>query len=73
MFGLGKKRSNLGKWLDRRGISQRWLEKSAAVSKGTVSRLCSEPAAKPSGNTASKILKALKKVDPGVKYDQFWM
>ncbi|WP_147536110.1 helix-turn-helix domain-containing protein [Bacillus marasmi] len=72
-FGLGKDRSKFGKWLDRRGISQKWVEDNAKVSKGTVSRLCSESDAKPNGSTANKILKALKKVGHSVDYDDFWM
>ncbi|MGE0992074.1 transcriptional regulator, partial [Bacillus sp. GMa5/2] len=39
MFGLGKKRSKFGKWLDRQGIKQIELEKKSKLSTGTISRL----------------------------------
>jgi putative transcriptional regulator len=71
-FGLGKKRSKLGKWLDRRGISQQELEKMSGVSRGTISRLCSDDKNSPTLKTAKKIINALKKLDKSVGYDDFW-
>ncbi|WCK53816.1 helix-turn-helix transcriptional regulator [Aneurinibacillus sp. Ricciae_BoGa-3] len=71
-FGLGKKRSKLGKWLDRRGISQQELEKRSGVSRGTISRLCSDDANTPNFKNAKKIISALKTLDSGVDYDDFW-
>jgi putative transcriptional regulator len=72
-LGLGKERSKFGKWLDKRGITQKWLEQNASLSKGTVSRLCSEKDSKPNGGTAQKIINALKKVGHNVDYNDFWM
>ncbi|HWO98762.1 MAG TPA: helix-turn-helix transcriptional regulator [Bacillus sp. (in: firmicutes)] len=73
MFRLGKKRSKLGEWLDKRGISQQWLSKSSKVSRTTVSDLCKgESEHAPTQSTMKKILKALRNVDPNVKADDFW-
>ncbi|CAM4096274.1 HTH cro/C1-type domain-containing protein [Paenibacillus alkaliterrae] len=72
MFGLGKRRTKLGKWLDARGIKQEWLIKKSGVSKGTMTNVCSEDGYMPSGTTIQKVIKALREVDPSVKANQFW-
>lgn len=73
MFGLGKKRSKLGKWLDKRGMSQQWLSKKSKVSRSTISELCKEEAEHaPTQKTMAKILKTLREVDKGIKADDFW-
>jgi len=72
MFGLGKQRSKLGKWIDKRGIKQEWLIKQAKVSKGTVTSACGDPDYIPGGKTMQKIIKALREVDPSVSASDFW-
>ena len=73
MFGLGKKRSKLGKWLDDRGISQQWLAKTSKVSRSTVSELCKGDAEHaPTQSTIKRIMNALRKIDPNAKVEQFW-
>lgn len=73
MFGLGKKRSKLGKWLDRRGITQTWLAKASGVNRNTINDLAAGDSDRaPTARTMSKILKALREVDPRVKSDDFW-
>jgi predicted transcriptional regulator len=73
MFGLGKKRSKLGKWLDDRGISQQWLAKKAGVGRTTISNLAKgDKTHKPNMTTVKKIMKALREIDPRVKADDFW-
>lgn len=73
MFGLGKKRSKLGKWLDKRGISQQWLAKNSKVSRSTVSELCKADANhEPTQGTMKKILNAIRQIDPNVKINDFW-
>lgn len=72
MFGLGKQRSRLGKWLDARGIRQSWLAIQSKVSEDTITQLCKDDSKLPSGNTMRKVLQALRKVDPNVKQDDFW-
>ncbi|WP_339820550.1 helix-turn-helix transcriptional regulator [Paenibacillus sp. FSL R7-0216] len=72
MWGLGKKRSLLGKWLDKSGYNQEDLVKISKVSRNTISKACSDPDYIPSPQVAKKILKALREVDPSVRADQFW-
>ncbi|RHW31496.1 XRE family transcriptional regulator [Neobacillus notoginsengisoli] len=72
MFGLGKKRTKLGKWLDRRGITQSWLAKKSGVNRNTINALAADKDRAPNSRTMAKILKALREVDPGVKSDDFW-
>jgi len=71
-FGLGKKRSKLGKWLDRHGISQTEFAKMSGVSRPTITRLCSDDNHHPNMSTAKKIIKALRELDSNVNYDDFW-
>ncbi|MFS1516102.1 helix-turn-helix domain-containing protein [Bacillus sp. SCS-151] len=71
-FGLGKKRSKLGRYLDRHGIAQIEVEKGTKLSRGTISRLCSSDDNKPTFNTANKIVRFLRRFDNNVDYDDFW-
>jgi len=72
-FGLGKKRSKLGKWLDNRGISQSWLANKAGVSRNTINDLAAGDIDRaPTTRTISKIVKALKEIDPSAKPDDFF-
>ena len=59
MFGLGKKRSKFGKWLDRQGFNKLNLKKSK-LSTGTISKLCSDGNYRPKISTIVKIVKGLK-------------
>jgi len=72
MFGLGKKRSRLGRFLDSKGIKQQWLVDETKLNKKTISHLATNDEPLPSGSTMKKILAALRKVDPNVKQDDFW-
>lgn len=72
MFGLGKQRSLLGKWLDTNGLSQKWLEDQTNLSDETISRLANKRDATPNAKTMKKILDAIRKKDPGVKQEDFW-
>ncbi|QPC47093.1 helix-turn-helix domain-containing protein [Mangrovibacillus cuniculi] len=73
MFSLwgGKPRSRLGKFLDKRGISQNWLAKEAKVNKNTISDLSSGKR-EPSLATIKKIMKVIREVDPKAKADDFF-
>ncbi|MDQ0200387.1 helix-turn-helix domain-containing protein [Neobacillus ginsengisoli] len=72
-FGFGKKRSKLGKWLDNRGISQTWLAQRAGVNRNTINVLAAGNTDRaPTTRTISKIVKALKEVDPNVRADDFF-
>ncbi|WP_078382327.1 helix-turn-helix domain-containing protein [Sutcliffiella halmapala] len=72
MWGIGKRRSALGKWLDKNGLEQQELAKTAKVSKNTVSKACSEVDYVPSPGVMKKILKAIRQVDPNAKMNDFW-
>ncbi|GIP38619.1 hypothetical protein J31TS4_18990 [Paenibacillus sp. J31TS4] len=72
MFGLGKRRTKLGKWLDARGYNQEDLVKASKVSRNTISRACNELDYTPSISVIKKIIKALREVDPSVRADRFW-
>jgi len=71
-WGLGKKRSRLGKWLDRNGKSQKWLEKEAGLAEDTISRLTKDEHASPNLKTMKKILDALRREGHKVNQDDFW-
>lgn len=72
MFGLGKKRSRFGKYLDKNAISQQELSKVSGVNRNTISRIANDGDKKPSMNNAIKLIKALKKSGHHVDYDDFW-
>lgn len=72
MFWERKKRSKLGKFLDTEGYSQEDLVKVSQVSRNTVSRICSNPEYIPSGPTIKKIMKAIRKIDPAAKTEDFF-
>lgn len=71
-FGLGKRRSKLGRWLDQHGVAQLELEKESGLSRGTVSKLCSDEDYTPKITTAKKVINVLKKLDQSVDYKHFW-
>ncbi|MED5015935.1 helix-turn-helix transcriptional regulator [Paenibacillus chibensis] len=72
MWGIGKQRSPLGKWIDRSGYNQEDLVKASGVSRNTISKACSDPDYVPSPTVMKKILKALREVDPSARADRFW-
>jgi predicted transcriptional regulator len=71
MFGLGKPRSKLGKYLDKNGINQGELSKESKVNKETVSRLANNDA-DPNEKTMTKIVGALRKKGKDAKAEDFW-
>jgi len=72
MFGLGKKRSKFGKFLDKNGITQEELSKVSKVNRNSISRVASSDDKDPSFKNAKKIIKALRKEGFDVDYDDFW-
>ena len=67
-----KTRSKIGKFLDKRGISQEWLVKHSGVSRNTISRLCSDKDYDPTISTVRKLMRALRKIDRSVTIDDFF-
>ena len=72
MFGLGKKRSKFGKWMDRNDIKQIDLERAAGLSRGTISKLCNDKHYTPKFPTIHKIKKALNDMGKNIREDDFW-
>jgi predicted transcriptional regulator len=74
MFGLfgGKPRSQFGKWLDARGISQEWVSTKTKISRNTISKIAADKDYSPSLATIKKIIKALREIDPNVRSDDFF-
>lgn len=72
MWGISKKRSKLGKWLDKAGYSQEDLVSESGASRNTISKACSDPGYIPSPKTMKKILKAVRKIDKGKNMNDFW-
>lgn len=74
LFGFeGKKRrSKLGKMLDRHGYSQEELREESGVSRNTVSKACNDPDYVPSPIVMKKLMKAIRKVDPGAPVDKYF-
>lgn len=72
MFGLGKKRSQFGKFLDRNGITQEELSKVSGVNRNSISRITQSDENKPSMKNATKLIRALKNAGYNVDYDDFW-
>ncbi|UQD50974.1 transcriptional regulator [Bacillus methanolicus] len=72
MSGIGKKRSKLGKFLDKHGYTQEELKEFSRVSRNTVSKACNDPDYIPSPIVMKKLLKAIRKIKPTAKINDFW-
>lgn len=72
MWGMGKKRSKIGKFIDQKGYSQEDLIAASKVNRNTVSKLCNDPNYTPSMSTVKKIMKAIRQLDPKAKTDDFF-
>lgn len=72
MWGIGKKRTKLGKFIDRLGYTQQDLEKEAKVNKTTVTKLCNDDDYIPSQTVMKKVLEAVRKIKPEAKMNDFW-
>ncbi|MFL0492945.1 helix-turn-helix domain-containing protein [Bacillus sp. 179-I 2A5 NHS] len=70
-FG-GKNRTKLGDFLDQNGFTQNDLEKTANLSRPTVSKACNDKEYIPSPTVMKKILKVIRKIKPNVKSTDFW-
>ncbi|CAM3641946.1 helix-turn-helix domain-containing protein [Mesobacillus zeae] len=72
MFGLGKPRSEFGRWLDRNGITQAEVARRAKVSAMTLTRLCGEKGYTPKIATWVRIERALKAMGYDVDANKFF-
>lgn len=67
-----KERSRLGKWLDRKGLTQEWLKNETGLNRSSISDLCDGTVSNPRSVTRMKIIKALRQVDPNVSANDIW-
>lgn len=72
IFGLGKRRSKFGKFLDKNGITQQEISIASSVNRNSISRLTAADDNRPSMKNAHKIIKTLKKAGYNVDYEDFW-
>jgi DNA-binding XRE family transcriptional regulator len=72
MWGTNKKRSNVGKFIDKNGYTQEELCKAANIGRNTASRICSDPDYTPSTNTIRKVMKAIREIEPNAKTEDFF-
>lgn len=71
-LGLGRERTVLGEWLDRKGISQTELSRWTGLSQPTITNVCSVPGYRPSYTTKRTIIHALIKRGYDVEESDFW-
>lgn len=71
MTGLGKPRSKLGKWLDKRGLKQNWLMTETGLNKNTISKICLDDSP-PKVETMRVVLNVLRKIDHNLQVNDFW-
>ncbi|MED3623283.1 MULTISPECIES: helix-turn-helix transcriptional regulator [Neobacillus] len=71
-FGLGKTRSKFGKWVDKKGLTQKEIAEKANVGRTTVSNMCSDPNYRPRIETWVKIQRALRSMGYNVDKDDFF-
>jgi len=73
MFGLGKKRSKFGRFIDANGVSQEDVRKASGLNKDTLSRICNEDDVKTRGITRKALVDAVRKLTgKDVKSGDFW-
>ncbi|MFB5932969.1 helix-turn-helix transcriptional regulator [Peribacillus frigoritolerans] len=71
-FGSSKKRSRIGKFIDKHGYSQEQLSQAAKVSRNTISRICNDPDYVPSAGVLKKIMKAIRSIKEDAKVDDYF-
>lgn len=72
MWGIGKPRSKLGKFIDMYGYTIQELSEASKVNRNTVGKICSDKSYIPSQKTMQKILKVIRKIEPDKKMSDFW-
>ncbi|MEB9685136.1 helix-turn-helix domain-containing protein [Bacillus anthracis] len=67
-----RKRTKLGRWLDKKGIEQKELQKAAQIGRTTCYRLCNDTQHIPSVPVIRAVVNAIKKIDPSAKSSDFF-
>lgn len=72
LLGLGKTRTDFGKWIDKKGINQEWIVNNCGVDKNIVTRLCGNFDYKPNGSTKGRVITGLRRNGHDVYIEDFW-
>lgn len=73
IFGIGKKRTPLGQFIDRLRILQKEVEQETKVSNPIVTKACNDPDYRPSPNVQKKFLDFVRKRGwKNAKTDDLW-
>ena len=72
MLPWKKTRTRLGHWIDKNKVTQEWLVKATGFDRNTISALCGDIEYNPRNTTRTKIIKALRQIDPNVSASEFW-
>ncbi|HDX9614782.1 TPA: helix-turn-helix transcriptional regulator [Bacillus toyonensis] len=62
----------LKKWLDRHGIEQQKIARTAGISLPTMTKACRDKTYIPTPLVMKKLLKVLRKIDPYAQPHDFW-
>jgi hypothetical protein len=71
-FGIGKRRSKFGRWIDSKGITQEEIRKRTKLGNGTLTSLCNDANYVPRISTWVKVQRALKSMGYDVDRDKFF-
>lgn len=69
---LGRSRTKLGKWMDKKEISQLALTKWSGVSRPTITKLCGDDEYVASSMTKRNVIAALLRKGYDVEEHDFW-
>jgi predicted XRE-type DNA-binding protein len=72
MFGIGKPRTKLGKWIDKNNISQQDLTNWSGISRPTITKLCGVMDYEPTAMTKRSLVHALQRHGYSVRPEDFW-
>jgi predicted transcriptional regulator len=72
MWGIGKPRSKVGKFIQKHGYTVQDLSKESKVNRNTIGKVCSDSNYMPTATTIKKIMKAIRKIDPNAKAGDFF-
>lgn len=74
MFGLGKRRTRFGDFLDRHGVLQERISEESGLTRNTISRACNDLEYVPKKAVQKLLLDALRKLSGrNVSGKDFWL
>jgi DNA-binding XRE family transcriptional regulator len=72
MFGLGKSRTDVGRFLDKNKLTQESVRLSADISRETMADICGNANYNPHSKTMIKIVGVLRRMGYDVDITDFW-